>query len=57
MSDLVLKDKDGVKQTYVGVTQIKIKNSDGSFETFSKGGGGGGSCSHEIYNGEYEVIE
>jgi hypothetical protein len=54
LSDLVLKDKDGVKQTYVGVTQIKIKNSDGSFETFSKSGGGG---AYETYGGEYEVIE
>lgn len=39
MSDLVLKDKDGAKQTYSGVTKIKIKNSDGSFETFSKSSG------------------
>ena len=34
MSDLVLKEKDGTKKTYVGVKQIKIKKADVGFETF-----------------------
>lgn len=38
MSDILLKDKDGVEQTYTGIETVEFKTADGTAE-FSEGGG------------------
>lgn len=38
MSDVLLKDKDGVEQSYTGIETVELKTADGLAE-FSKGGG------------------
>lgn len=38
MSDILLKDKDGIEQTYTGIETVEFKTADGVAE-FSEGGG------------------
>lgn len=48
MSDILLKDKDGIEQSYTGIETVEFKTSDGVAE-FSEGGGAALSVNWRYY--------